>query len=220
VPRSSNECIGLVGQRLSVLFFKESMMLKASLSFLAVFFSLSAVSAQDLQPTCKGCPGTYIPNSEFHAYVQRAIANHLTDQQVRAVDAGKSNIAVGIVYRPKLDASLPNVAEHDQVSEVYHVIDGSATFVTGPDLVGKNRRPADSVEVRTLNGPGNNAASIRNGATYHLKAGDVVIIPAGTGHWFTKVNDHITYLIVRIDPDKVTKPKDEAASKAYLAAKP
>jgi quercetin dioxygenase-like cupin family protein len=50
-----------------------------------------------------------------------------------------------------------------------------------------------------------------------LKPGDVVIIPAGVGHWFTKIDDHIAYLMVRVDPDKVTPLKDEAASKADLS---
>jgi quercetin dioxygenase-like cupin family protein len=68
-----------------------------------------------------------------------------------------------------------------------------------------------------LNGPGSNGTSIRNGATYQLKAGDVIVIPAGVGHWFTKIDDHIRYLMVRIDPDKVTPLKDEAAAKADLA---
>ena len=45
-----------------------------------------------------------------------------------------------------------------------------------------------------------------------------MIIPAGVGHWFTKIDDHISYLMVRIDPDKVTPLKDEAASKADLDA--
>jgi hypothetical protein len=36
--------------------------------------------------------------------------------------------------------------------------------------------------------------------SYRLEAGDVVIIPAGTGDWFTKIDDYITYLIIRIDP--------------------
>ena len=71
--------------------------------------------------------------------------------------------------------------------------------------------------MRLLNGPGGNGASIRNGVSHQLKAGDVVIIPAGTGHWFTKIDDHITYLMVRIDPDKITPHKDQAASQAYLA---
>jgi mannose-6-phosphate isomerase-like protein (cupin superfamily) len=178
-----------------------------------------AISAQgDMRPTCRNCPGTYIPNEELQAYVKRAIANRIVDQQVRAIDVGKSNVDIGIVHRGKLDAPAPgSVAEHDQVSEVYHILDGTATLVTGPDIVDAKRRPADNEAVRMLNGPGSNGASVRNGATHQLKAGDVIVIPAGTGHWFTKIDDHITYLMVRIDPDKVTPLKDEAASKADLA---
>ncbi|PYU24443.1 MAG: hypothetical protein DMG30_08460 [Acidobacteria bacterium] len=193
-------------------------MLKATLAGLMLLLASSVLAAQDIKPTCNNCPATYIPTEEVQAYLKRAIADKLIDQQIRAVDAGKTNVDIGLVYRGKLAAPAPEaVAEHDQVSEVYHVIDGSATLVTGPDIVGEKRRPADDRAVKMLNGPGNNGASIRNGATHQLKAGDVVIIPAGTGHWFTKIDDHITYLMVRIDPDKVTPHKDEAASKADLA---
>ena len=169
------------------------------------------------QPTCRMCPATYINQSEIQAYVKKAMAEKLIDQQVRDVEIGKSHIGIGVVYRGKLAAPAPeSVAEHDLVSEVYHIIEGSATLVTGPDLVDKKRRPADLETVRLFNGPGNNSSSIRNGVSHELKAGDVIVIPAGTGHWFTKIDDHITYLMVRIDPDKVTPIKDEAASRAYL----
>jgi hypothetical protein len=57
----------------------------------------------------------------------------------------------------------------------------------------------------------------RNGVAYQLKPGDVVVIPAGTGRWFTKIGDHVDYLMVRIDPDKVTPLKSEAQSKEYLS---
>jgi mannose-6-phosphate isomerase-like protein (cupin superfamily) len=189
------------------------------IGFAAAACALTTLVAQgDPQPTCTMCPATYIANDEVQAYVKKAIAERLTDQQVRDVEIGKSHIGIGVVHRGKLAAPAPeSVAEHDLVSEVYHVIDGSATLVTGPDLVGKKRRPADLETVRLFNGPGNNSASIRNGVTHELKPGDVIVIPAGTGHWFTKIDDHITYLMVRIDPDKVTPLKDEAASKAYLA---
>ena len=142
----------------------------------------------------------------------------MTDQQVRSVDIGKSGVAVGVVHRVKMAAPPPNaVAEHNQVSEVYHVMSGSATLVTGPNLVGAQPRPATNENVRMLNGPGSNAASIQGGVTHQLKAGDVIVIPAGTGHWFTRIDDHITYLMIRVDPDKVVPLKDEAASKSYLA---
>ena len=194
-------------------------MLKATLGGFMLLLASSVLVAQDARPTCNNCPATYIPNSEVQAYLKRAIAEKVIDQQIRAVDAGKTNVDIGLVYRGKLAApATDSVAEHDQVSEVYHVIDGSATLVTGPDLVGTKRRPADDRAVKMLNGPGSNSASIRNGVTHQLKAGDVIIIPAGTGHWFTKIDDHITYLMVRVDPDKITPHKDEAASKADLAS--
>jgi len=184
----------------------------------ALIFTLVVLGAQekDYQPTCKMCPGTYIPNSEVQAYVKRAIANQLTDQQIRQVDIGKANVGVAVVHRGKLNNPEANVAEHDLVSEVYHVIDGAATLVLGPDLVGKERRPSTQTTVRLLNGPGNNAKAMRNGVAHEIKAGDVVIIPAGTGHQFTKIDDHVTYLMVRVDPDKVTPHKTEADSKADL----
>jgi mannose-6-phosphate isomerase-like protein (cupin superfamily) len=193
-------------------------MRKAMLGGLLLLLASSVLGAQETRPTCNKCPATYIPNEEVQQYVKKAIADKLIDQQIRAVDAGKTNVDVGVVYRGKLEKPAASaVAEHDKVSEVYHVIDGSATLVTGPDLVDTKRRPADDQAVKMLNGPGSNSASIRNGVTHQLKPGDVVIIPAGTGHWFTKIDDHITYLMVRIDPEKVTPHKDEAASKAYLA---
>ena len=179
-----------------------------------------ALCAQDTKPSCNHCSATYIANDELQAYLKRApariVANDVSDQQVRALDIGKINVDIGVVYRRTLSGESP-VAEHDLVSEVYHIIDGSATLVTGPDIVDPKRRPATNENVRMLNGPGSNGVSIRNGMTYQLKAGDVIVIPAGVGHWFTKIDDHIRYLMVRIDPDKVTPLKDEAASKADLS---
>jgi mannose-6-phosphate isomerase-like protein (cupin superfamily) len=191
-------------------------MAKTLLALAATVLLASPAFAQDPQPTCKNCPGTYIGTDELNAYLKRAIANKIIDQQVRSVDIGKSNVAIGMVHRTRI-TTPGEVAEHDLVSEVYHIISGGATLVLGPDLVDAQRRPATNVNVRLLNGPGHNAASIRNGVSHELKAGDVVVIPAGTGHWFTKIDDHITYLMIRVDPDKVTPLKDEAASKADLA---
>ena len=195
-------------------------MKNVALIFAAAMCLAAALAAQgdNPQPTCKMCPATYIRSDEIQAYVKKAVAEKLTDQQMRDVEIGKSHVGIGVVHRGRLTSpAAESVAEHDLVSEVYHVIDGAGTLMTGPDLVDKKRRPADLETVRLFNGPGNNAASIRNGVTHELKVGDVVVIPAGTGHYFTRIDDHITYLMIRVDPDKVTPLKDEAASRAYLA---
>jgi mannose-6-phosphate isomerase-like protein (cupin superfamily) len=184
---------------------------------LVTLVAQAKINPTDPQPTCNMCPGYYIPLSELQAYTKKALAENLLDQQVRDIEIGKAHIGIGMVHRGKLDKPAPDsVAEHDQVSEVYHIIDGTATLMLGPDITNRQRRPATQLTVREFNGPGNNGSDIRNGKSFDLKPGDVVVIPAGTGHWFQKIDDHIDYLMVRIDPDKVTPLKDEAASRVWL----
>ena len=186
---------------------------------LCALFALPLV-AQEMKPSCQKCSATYVSREEMDQYFQRApsmVANSVADQQVRAVDVGKSHVDVGVVYRNGTQAEGSAVAEHDLVSEVYYILDGHGTLVTGWDIVGWKARPSTNRNVQQLNGPGGNGSSIRNPATYELKPGDVIVIPAGVGHWFTKVDDHLRYVMIRVDPDKVTPLKDEAASKADLA---
>jgi mannose-6-phosphate isomerase-like protein (cupin superfamily) len=190
-----------------------------------LFGSVAALAllAQSPKPTCNRCQATYIPVSELNAYTAKAIKYNIVDQQVRSVDIGKAQVGIGMVTRGKL---LPGavrkgaVAEHEQISEVYHVIDGEATLLTGPDLVGAVKRSADEKTVRVQNGPGWSADSITNPQVNHLKAGDMIVIPAGTGHLFTEIPDHITYMMVRIDPDKVVPTKSQAESEADLKVVP
>jgi mannose-6-phosphate isomerase-like protein (cupin superfamily) len=188
--------------------------------FTALAILVSAIGFA--QPTCKQCAATYIGEREIEDYFNLAKTASATnirmrDQQIRAVDAGRTQIGVGIVYRTKLIKPADNsAAEHHHVSEVYHVLDGEATLVTGSEIEGFKPRPADDRSVVLLNGPGGNGTSIRNGVVHHLRAGDVIIIPAGVGHWFTRIDDHIRYMIIRIDPDKVLPLKDAAASQADL----
>jgi mannose-6-phosphate isomerase-like protein (cupin superfamily) len=179
--------------------------------------------AQSPQPTCRHCQATYIPVSELDAYTAKAVKYNIVDQQVRSVDLGKTQIGIGMVTRGKL---LPGssrkgaVAEHEQISEVYHIIEGTATLLTGPDLVSSVKRPDSEKTVMLQNGPGWSSDSITNPQVNHLKPGDVIVIPAGTGHWFTEIPDHITYMMVRIDPDKVVPTKSQAESEADLKVIP
>ena len=71
----------------------------------------SKINPTDPQPTCEMCPGTYIPLSELDAYTKKAIAEKITDQQVRDIDLGKGHVGIGMVYRPKLDQPNPDRSE-------------------------------------------------------------------------------------------------------------
>ena len=180
-------------------------------------FVMGRLSAQDVQPSCDMCPSTYVPAAEIQEYAEVGRASGLVDQQVRSLDIGRSNVQIAVAHRGRLEERQGRVAEHDLVTEVYYVLSGSGTLLTGPDLVNKQRRPPDNRAVRWLNGPGNNAEDVRNSVINDLTAGDVLVIPAGTGHEFTEIDDHITYLMVRVDPDKVVPLMDADASQVYLA---
>ena len=194
---------------------RQSIILIVALSVVTV---VSPLMAQEPHPTCDHCPATYVPKSELDAYFQQAKEHNLVDQQVRNVAIGHMQVGIGAIYRKTLLPGAPSeVAEHEQVSEVYYILEGGGTIKTGPDLVGAEKRPNDMLTVVQQNGPGYNAKSIGNPMTTELKVGDVLIIPAGTGHWWTSIPDHVTYLMVRLDPDKILPLKSEAQSKAHLA---
>ena len=182
-------------------------------------FAIGRLTAQEGVASCRMCPSTYLARSEIAEYQAIGRATNVIDQQMRALDIGKAQVEVALVHRGKLDAPAPrSVATHDLVSEVYYILSGSGTNRTGPDVVDSQRRPPDDRAVRLLNGPGANGTDMRDPAVHELTAGDVLVIPAGTGHQFTKIDDHITYLMIRIDPDKVVPLMDAAASRTYLDA--
>ena len=178
-----------------------------------VFVTLPQTPALS-QPQLPPQSAVDVTSANIRATLKEAPPEGVMDQQIRVIDIGKYNVAVGVLHRAA--KAKQTAIDHAQVTEVYHIIDGSGTLVLGPDIADMKRRPATEETVRLFNGPGNNGSTIRDGKTYQLKTGDVVIIPAGTGHWFTKIDDHIDYLMVRIDPDKVTPVKDETESQAYL----
>jgi mannose-6-phosphate isomerase-like protein (cupin superfamily) len=168
---------------------------------LAATIVLCGLSAAGSKPTT----ATYISAADLEATLQRAPQDQVADQQVRVADAGKVNVGVGVVYRSA--AATQVAAEHDQMTEVYHIIDGSGTLVTGGTVVNPRQRSANETTVRDLNGPGVSGTKLENGESRHVGPGDVVIIPAGVGHWFSSVDGRIRYLVIRVDADKLLQPK-------------
>jgi len=74
----------------------ETHMRKIIVGLATVVGLAGALMAQgDPQPTCKMCPGTYIPKSEVDAYIAKAVAENLIDQQARDIDIGKAHIGIG-----------------------------------------------------------------------------------------------------------------------------
>lgn len=127
------------------------------------------------------------------------------DQQIRVVDIGDEvNVGVGILQRKGNRTEGDEVAAivHHRVTEIYYVLSGSGTLVTGGNISGDIEFPANNKSVRELIGP-SGSRTVTNGQTKTISAGDIVVIPAGVPHGFRNIQDQITYLSVRVDPDQV-----------------
>lgn len=172
--------------------------------------------AQDVEPNCDSCPATFVGAEEVEAY-RSAIADMglFLDQRIRTIDAGESNVSIAVVHRGRVERPGA-VAEHSLVTEVYYVLSGSGTTVTGVDMTGVTTRSPDNRAVRLLNGPGRSASGLRDPVEHQLEVGDVLVIPGGTGHQFTRIDDHISYLQVRVDPQRVIPLFDAAEAQDEL----
>lgn len=154
----------------------------------------------------KPLPATDIKASDIGATLKQAIATKTVDTPIRTVDAGGHNVGVGLVHRSK-GTRLAGGASHDKVTEVYHVLEGSGTLVTGGTLVNPQRRDSAAEVVTQINGPGVSGTAIQGGVSRRIAKGDVIIIPADTPHWFPEVQEDITYTVIRIDPSRVVTLK-------------
>lgn len=171
-------------------------MLRRMLSVLGILFALAMLG--DAKPSS----ATYVTAADIQATLKKAPPALVSDQPIRTVDAGACNVGVAIVHRPAA-SRLSSPVEHDKVTEIYHVLEGAGTLVTGGTLVNPKRRPADAPEVLRVNGPSVNGTAVQGGETRRIAAGDVIIIPAGVSHWFSEVRESLTYVVIRVDPEKV-----------------
>jgi glc operon protein GlcG len=77
---------------------------------------------------------------------------------------------------------------HENDSDIMYVLKGSATFITGGTLL--NGRKLAENEIR--------GTELRGGAPQTLVAGDVIVVPAGTPHWFKEVHAPFLYYTVKV----------------------
>ena len=161
------------------------------LRFLVLLLALNQVSAPSI-------PATDVPAADFERALTMMKENGVTDTPIRTVDAGGDNVGVAIVHRGQASDVLAGTI-HTEVTEVYSILEGSGTLVTGGRLI--DPQPREITPRRLMiSGPGFTGAGVEGGVSREVAEGDVVIIPAGTPHYFSDIPVSITYSVVRIDP--------------------
>jgi mannose-6-phosphate isomerase-like protein (cupin superfamily) len=133
----------------------------------SVLFTVAAAAARQEVPV------TYVPASEMAAFFAKG----------GTVTSG-ANYTVMAAQR----TAAGEAEVHDRDTDVFRIMSGSATFVTGGRIVG-----ARTIEPGETRGTG-----IEGGETRQLSAGDVIVIEKGLPHWFKVVDGRLEYFVVKV----------------------
>ena len=144
-----------------------------------------------------GAPATYVTPAEMKSALKSAPHQDapLIDMPVRVIEAGGHNLGVAMVQRTNADQ---NALIHDKIDEIYYVLEGGGTLITGGSLINAKQTTSSP----TI-GPGWSGSSIQGGQSRRVTTGDVVFIPAGVPHMYSQLDGPIRYLVYRVDPSRV-----------------
>lgn len=82
----------------------------------------------------------------------------------------------------------PGIGEvHAKDADIIYVLGGTATFVTGGTLVEPHNVATGEIRGKEISG----------GESRKLSKGDVIVVPAGTPHWFKQVDAPFLYYVVK-----------------------
>jgi mannose-6-phosphate isomerase-like protein (cupin superfamily) len=146
------------------------------------------------RPATNATSATYVTTAEIDAALQQMPATSTTyDKPIKTVDTGAYKVTIVVLRR--IPSNTPDSALlHDRVTEVYQILSGAGMFETGGALV--DGKPVDLTSEAA--GP-SVRGTIQGGESRRMGPGDVVVIPPGLPHRFSKLEGTITYLVTRIE---------------------
>lgn len=151
-------------------------------AMICLLLSIQLANAQD-----SGAPPALYKSGEQIASELAELAN------ASASAAGWTvSISPGVTIRQRTSGNVNFAIIHPFSLEIYRILEGSGTLVTGGTLIRPLAdSPSDDV-IRTEHG-------ISGGLARQVKAGDVLVLQPGTPHWFRTIDgESITYMESRI----------------------
>jgi mannose-6-phosphate isomerase-like protein (cupin superfamily) len=144
-------------------------------------------------------PATDVTAAQMKAFIDKLPKDAISDSPVRVVDVGGSRVGVFGVFRPK---TMPGdaIAHETKTTEVYVILEGTGTLVTGGTILGTVKQPSGR-----SSGP--RGERLEGGVSRHVSPGDVIVIPGRTPHWWSSLDTDIRYLIFRPDPEGLQATK-------------
>ena len=148
--------------------------------------SIAASAQSPASPqTSAAASRTMVSAAEVTAMIAKAKADRKDNQPIVAqslIQLAPYNVS--LEYR----ASVGNAAVHETEAELFYVVDGSATLVTGGKLTAESRTNAEN-----LTGTG-----IEGGTSRHVAKGDFVMVPERTPHWFSAIDGTVVLMSLHL----------------------
>src|SRR5262252_639002 len=149
-------------------------------------FALAAAMALAQAPGGKGAAAMklFASSADVQAMIAKAKSERKENQPtVSQPILSLAPISANLEYR----AAVGPAAIHEKEAEMFYVIDGSATLVTGGKLVGETR-----------NGDNLNGTGIDGGTPRQVSKGDFIMVPENTGHWFSKIDGVLVLMSIHL----------------------
>lgn len=153
-------------------------------TFVTILIASSASAQQPASPAAANSR-TMVSAADVNALIAKAKAERKDNQALLAqsmIQLAPYNVS--LEYR----AAVANAAVHETEAELFYVIDGSATLVTGGKLTNENRTNAAN-----LTGSG-----IEGGVTRRVAKGDFIMVPEGTPHWFSAIDGTVVLMSLHL----------------------
>lgn len=156
---------------------------------IGLLFTAAAFAATTLAQSAAPPPKTFASAADVEALIAKAKSGHKPSQPLiaqRILQLAPYN--VNLEYR----TSVGPASIHEKEAELFFVIDGSATMVTGGKLTEEKRTNPNN-----LSGVG-----IEGGESRQIAKGDYIIVPENTAHWFSKIDGTLILMSLHVPRSK------------------
>jgi mannose-6-phosphate isomerase-like protein (cupin superfamily) len=157
------------------------------LKMVALFLGLFVAQASAQMP--------YVPSSKIETTMKKSVAENILDTKMEEATVKGGIVRVGLVHRKNAEAAA---LMHEELTEIYQIIDGSGTIVVG----GRMENPRPVSDPPNLGPTPSFSGAQVGGVSQKLSPKDVVIVPAGMPHRFIQLDGPISYVIYRFEPAK------------------
>jgi mannose-6-phosphate isomerase-like protein (cupin superfamily) len=156
---------------------------------LSLALALAAALLTAQQPAGKGKAAPQPPKDFASAADVQAMMAKAKNDRKDGQAIVNQNILRLAPYAANLEyrASVGAASQHDTEAEMFYVVDGTATLVTGGKITGETRT-----------GDNLSGTAIEGGNSRTVGKGDFIMVPEKTPHWFSKIDGVLVLMSIHL----------------------